>query len=97
MKTVIVTGASRGIGAAVVRYLLAKGIRVVGVARSKCPLQLLQMEKIGGGNLFEYVVGDVGREETAQAAVQLATSNGHHLVGLVLNAGYQAVIVLITT
>ncbi len=86
MKTVIVTGASRGIGAAICRSLRAKGIRVIGVARSQSALQALSQEKIGGGPM-EFVVGDVADPQVAQSAVKLASASGHCLNALLLNAG----------
>src|SRR5262245_26167601 len=43
-KTAIVTGASRGIGAAIVRRLRAKGLEVNAVARSKDDLAQLARE-----------------------------------------------------
>lgn len=86
MKTVIVTGASRGIGAAVVRSLRAKGCRVIGIARSVAPLESMKMEKIGTGP-FDFVAGDVCQAEVLQNAIDLATNNGETLDGLVLNAG----------
>ncbi|TVR55059.1 MAG: SDR family oxidoreductase [Gemmatimonadales bacterium] len=46
-STALVTGASRGIGAAVVRALAAEGARVGVVARSREPLQELA-EEVGG-------------------------------------------------
>lgn len=36
-KTAVVTGASRGIGLATVRTLIAEGVRVVGAARTITP------------------------------------------------------------
>lgn len=86
MKTIIVTGASRGIGAAICRSLRVKGVRVIGVARSTDSLASLSMEKIGSAPL-EYVAGDVGNAGVVQKAVDLATSNGHSLDALILNAG----------
>ena len=40
-RTAVVTGASRGIGAATVRLLLWQGLAVHAVARSAEPLQVL--------------------------------------------------------
>ncbi len=85
MKTVIVTGASRGIGEAIVRSLRARGCRVIGVARSAGPLESLKSEKIGAE--FDFVAGDVCESEVLERAIKLATSNGSSLDGLVLNAG----------
>ena len=84
MKTVIITGASRGIGAAICRALRAKGIRVIGVARNGAALEALSAEKIGLGKM-EYVTGDVGDARTAEKALELATKGGS-LEGLILNA-----------
>ncbi|PJF16481.1 hypothetical protein PSACC_03707 [Paramicrosporidium saccamoebae] len=84
MKTAIVTGASRGIGAAVCRNLRTKGIRVIGVARSEDALRKLCMEKIGSGPM-EYVVGDITDPKTVETAVALATKDGN-LEMLILNA-----------
>lgn len=86
MKTVIVTGASRGIGEAIVRSLRARGCRVIGIARSSGQLELLKAEKIGSAE-FDFVTGDVCEPEILQRAVDLAVRNGASLDGLVLNAG----------
>jgi NADP-dependent 3-hydroxy acid dehydrogenase YdfG len=86
MRTVIVTGASKGIGAAVVRSLRSRGCRVVGVARNEAKLKLLGNEKQGTG-VFEYVVGDVCDKAVLERAVQLAIMNNNSLDGLVINAG----------
>lgn len=86
MKTVIVTGASRGIGEAIVRSLREKGCRVIGVARSSAPLELLKAEKIGSAE-FDFVAGDVCEPQVLEKAVNLAIKNGSSLDGLVLNAG----------
>ena len=39
-QVAVVTGASRGLGAAITRALSAEGVRVVAVARSREPLRL---------------------------------------------------------
>lgn len=87
MKTVLVTGASRGIGASISRLLVTRGYRVIGVARDEQALRMLSLEKLGGGGRIEWVAGSVADESVLQTSIQLAVSDGHELVGLIINAG----------
>jgi NADP-dependent 3-hydroxy acid dehydrogenase YdfG len=82
-KTIIVTGASRGIGLAIVRSILAQSseTRVIGIARSQSALSSIAKESNGR---FEFVAGSITEEATRKKAIELA---GDKLDGLVLNAG----------
>jgi gluconate 5-dehydrogenase len=82
-RTVIVTGASRGIGAEVARGISARGGAVVLVARSGDALAELAAELPGPSAT---VAGDVGDTEVAAEAVDAAETLGG-LWGLVNNAG----------
>jgi NAD(P)-dependent dehydrogenase (short-subunit alcohol dehydrogenase family) len=82
-RTVIVTGASRGIGAEVARGVSARGGGVVLVARSGEALAELADELPGPS---ASVAGDVADTETAAEAVDAAEALGG-LWGLVNNAG----------
>jgi NAD(P)-dependent dehydrogenase (short-subunit alcohol dehydrogenase family) len=89
---VIVTGASRGIGADLARKLSEPGGKVVAVARSKDALTALAGSLPGPSAI---VVGDVTDPDIADAAVAAADELGG-LWGLVNNAGinpyYQAAV-----
>jgi NAD(P)-dependent dehydrogenase (short-subunit alcohol dehydrogenase family) len=66
-KTAIVTGASQGIGAAVVRAFLERGYNVVGTSRNATKsAELKASEKL------VLVDGDIGLEATAQKVVNTA-------------------------
>jgi glucose 1-dehydrogenase len=82
-RTVIVTGASRGIGAEVARGVSARGGSVVLVARSGDALAELAADLPGPSAL---VAGDVADTETAAAALAAGEGLGG-LWGLVNNAG----------
>jgi NAD(P)-dependent dehydrogenase (short-subunit alcohol dehydrogenase family) len=82
-RVVIVTGASRGIGAAVARLVAGLGGQVVGVARSADALA----EVLGGlATESRAVVGDVADPAVAEQAVAAAGELGR-IWGLVNNAG----------
>ena len=82
-RTIIVTGASRGIGADVARGIAARGGGVVLVARSGKALEDVAAELSGPSAV---VVGDVADTETVSAAVSAGEGLGG-LWGVVNNAG----------
>ena len=55
-KVIIITGASRGIGLAVAKWLLNSSHRVVVTARSRDPLESLKADYPG---CVEFVAGDI--------------------------------------
>lgn len=83
-RTVIVTGASRGIGAHVAELISAQGGGVVLVARTESALNEIAGSLDGP---VATVVGDVSDDATADAAVAAATELPGALWGLVNNAG----------
>lgn len=85
-RVVIVTGASRGIGAAVARIVAALGGHVVGVARSDEALRSVLADLPTESRA---VAGDVSDPAVAEAAVHAAGELGG-LWGLVNNAGIGA-------
>lgn len=86
-KTVLVTGASRGIGEAIARHCAAKGANVVLVARNKAALDTIATEirDLGGQSLA--VQCDVSRYLDVQNAVAQAVKKFNRLDILVNNAG----------
>lgn len=83
-RTVIVTGASRGIGATVAELISGQGGGVVLVARTEADLAAVA-ERMEGP--VETVVGDVSDPAVADAAVRAASGLPGSLWGLVNNAG----------
>ena len=80
-KTVIVTGASRGIGATIVRAFLDRGYSVVANS-----LRLIEGEFAPAPNLA-LVKGDIGKEATAEKIAETAISTFGSINHLVNNAG----------
>lgn len=83
-RTVIITGASRGIGAAVAQAASRQGAALVLVARDQERLNALAATLPGPTAV---VVGSVADTETAANAVDAAEALGGTLWGLVNNAG----------
>jgi NAD(P)-dependent dehydrogenase (short-subunit alcohol dehydrogenase family) len=84
-RTIIITGASRGIGAAVARAVAAQGGSTVLVARTREPLEALAAELPCPSAV---VVGDVADTQVVDEAISAGERLGN-LWGLVNNAGIQ--------
>jgi NAD(P)-dependent dehydrogenase (short-subunit alcohol dehydrogenase family) len=81
-KTVIVTGASQGIGAAVVRAFLERGYNVVGTSRNAT-----KSAELKASDQLELVDGDIGQAATAKKVVDTAVQKFGSIDAVVNNAG----------
>jgi NAD(P)-dependent dehydrogenase (short-subunit alcohol dehydrogenase family) len=81
-KTVIVTGASQGIGAGIVKAFLARGYDVVGTARSAT-----KSKELSASDHLALIDGDIGQVETAQKVAEIAIEKFGSIDAVVVNAG----------
>src|SRR5580765_4054685 len=81
-KTVIVTGASQGIGAGIVRAFLARGYNAVGTARNAT-----KSKELSASDHLALIDGDIGQFETAQKVAELAIKKFGSIDAVVANAG----------
>jgi NAD(P)-dependent dehydrogenase (short-subunit alcohol dehydrogenase family) len=81
-KTVIVTGASQGIGAAVVKAFLERGYNVVGTSRNAT-----KSAELKASDKLVLVDGDIGQAATAQKVVDAAVQKFGSVDAVVNNAG----------
>jgi NAD(P)-dependent dehydrogenase (short-subunit alcohol dehydrogenase family) len=81
-KTVIVTGASQGIGEGVVRSFLERGYNVVATSRT-----ITQREAFKPSAQLKLVDGDIGQEATAKKVAETAVEAFGAIDALVNNAG----------
>ena len=81
-KTVIVTGASQGIGAGVVQAFLARGYNVVGTSRNAT-----KSKEFSASDHLVLIDGDIGQFETAQKVAELAIKKFGSIDAVVANAG----------
>lgn len=86
-KSVVVTGASSGMGKAIVELFTKEGANVIAVARRKERLDALaESLKDAPGKVVPYA-GDVSQEETMSAAIDAAVKEFGRLDVLINNAG----------
>src|SRR6266446_9823458 len=81
-KTVIVTGASQGIGAGIVNAFVERGFNVVANSR-----KVTQSTEVAASDRVALVDGDIGEPATAARIVETALSRFHSIDALVNNAG----------
>lgn len=81
-KTVIVTGASQGIGAGVVRAFLACGYNVVATAR-----KVTKSKELPSSDHLAVIDGDIGQFGTAQKVAAVAVERFGSIDAVVANAG----------
>jgi NAD(P)-dependent dehydrogenase (short-subunit alcohol dehydrogenase family) len=81
-KTVIVTGASQGIGAAVVKAFLGRGYNVVGTSRNAT-----RSAELKASEQLLLVDGDIGQAATAQKVVDATVQKFGSIDVVVNNAG----------
>src|SRR3984893_17043983 len=82
LETGMVTGASQGIGARVVKAFLARGYDVVGTARSAT-----KSKELSASEHLALIDGDIGQFETARKVAELATKKFGSIDAVVANAG----------
>ncbi|MBQ9980243.1 MAG: SDR family oxidoreductase [Oscillospiraceae bacterium] len=86
-KSVVVTGASSGMGKAIVELFAKNGANIIAVARRKDRLEELALSlKDAPGKVIPYA-GDIALEETSLGAIDLAVEKFGRLDILVNNAG----------
>ena len=86
-KSIVVTGASSGMGKAIVERFVREGANIIAVARRRERLGELAASLAGlEGKVIPYV-GDVSKEETMVGAIELAVKEFGRLDVLVNNAG----------
>lgn len=85
-KSVLVTGASSGIGAAAARVFAAEGASVMLAARSQDLLESVTDELRGAGHDAEYVVADVSTGADVARAVDATVTKFGRLDGAFNNA-----------
>lgn len=86
-KSVVVTGASSGMGRAIVELFVKEGANVVAVARRKERLEELAESLKDAARKVEIFPGDVSLEETNEAMIDCAVNRFGRLDVLVNNAG----------
>ncbi len=86
-KSVVVTGASSGMGKAIVELFVKEGANVVAVARRKERLDELAAALAGEAGKIVVMRGDVSKKEDNEAMIDLAVKEYGRLDVLVNNAG----------
>jgi NAD(P)-dependent dehydrogenase (short-subunit alcohol dehydrogenase family) len=85
-KTVIITGASTGIGKEITRFFLTQGSNVVMNSSNEINL-IRSYKELGYPKNAAYLVGDISKKETGRKLVDLALEKFNSVDILINNAG----------
>jgi len=86
-KIAVVTGASRGIGAAIARAFAAERCSVVGIARDIKALNAVAEDIESKGGVFTRIIADVTKPDEVDDAIQQVLEKNGKIDILVNNAG----------
>ena len=86
-KSVVVTGASSGMGKAIVELFAHEGANIIAVARRAERLEALRDSLADAPGTVIPFTGDVSRQETMEQAIDLAVEKFGRLDVLINNAG----------
>jgi NAD(P)-dependent dehydrogenase (short-subunit alcohol dehydrogenase family) len=91
MKTIVITGATSGIGWAALKILVSKNFRIIAIGRSEKKIKecLIALENAGKKELVNYVMADLSsQKEILNATAEIKKLlNGDSLYCLLNNAG----------
>jgi NAD(P)-dependent dehydrogenase (short-subunit alcohol dehydrogenase family) len=86
-KAALVTGGSKGIGAAIVQRLLAEGAHVANVNRSTAEGEALQRKYAAQGKECYFIQGDLGESDACRNAVEKTVERFGRIDIVINNAG----------
>ena len=86
-RIAIVTGASKGMGLATVKVLLAEGVKVMMVARNEIELKKIKEKYARQGHSIDYFAGDVGDKDLARKVVNQTLQKWGAVDILINNSG----------
>jgi NADP-dependent 3-hydroxy acid dehydrogenase YdfG len=87
-KTIIISGASKGIGRATTLSLASLGVNLGLIARSLAELETLQQQVLALGSNCEIFAGSIADESTSQQAVAKMSDRFGGVDVVINNAGY---------
>ncbi|WP_292052633.1 MULTISPECIES: SDR family NAD(P)-dependent oxidoreductase [unclassified Brevundimonas] len=97
-RTIAITGASAGIGAALARVCAAKGYDLILIARREAPLSALAAEVEEAHGIKAHVItADLAEPDASQKLVAAVAAKGLTVDGLINNAGFSNTKGFVTT